>query len=262
MKNQEVDLENKALQIQCDDCDIGFKSNYHLENHMKSSQHLIKSGLDRKFKYKLNQKTTKSKLLKGAQKLPFEKYIKSNCIVIEFSDGSYLYSVLQTIESWKRSMESNSLIKTDDMEIKVTEVKHGKEVGGMCVDTLVRFEMNENKVVAHCYNTKSKILINGQGYSKFVERYLEPAVKKIIGENLLPIQNYNTVVTETLGNIKHKDVKFRPGSKLACNKCEYSSETSSNMSAHRRNLHSNVLDISDIVNKKALTSTRDNKFRL
>ena len=36
-------IENK---IQCDDCEVAFKSAYHFENHEKSSQHIIKTGLN------------------------------------------------------------------------------------------------------------------------------------------------------------------------------------------------------------------------
>ena len=256
---------NQILNAQCDDCDVAFNSSYHLENHKKSSQHLIKSGLDRKFKYKLNQKATKSKLLKGALKASFEKDVKSKCTILHFNDGSYFYSVLPTVESWKENLASNTSINVDNFEIKVIEVKPGKDIGGMCVDTLIRFEINGNKVVTHCYNTKPKILINGTGCKQFVEQYLEPYFKNCIGENLLQIQNYNNVVTETLGNAKRKDVKYRPGSKLSCNKCEFSSDTSSNMSTHKRDSHSNVMNnrssyFEAIDNTKAITSTRDNSI--
>ena len=54
-------------------------------------------------------------------------------------------------------MDSRVPFRVDNLEILVTEVKPGKEIVGMCVDTLVRFEMNGLKVVAHCYNTKPKI---------------------------------------------------------------------------------------------------------
>ena len=70
---------------QCNECDINFKSEYHLENHIKSSQHLINTGINRKFSYKLNQKTTKTKLLKGALKSPLLKELKSSCAVLNFS---------------------------------------------------------------------------------------------------------------------------------------------------------------------------------
>ena len=276
MKNQIEIIKNNKLKVvndssvevlnkQCDDCEVAFNSSYHLENHKKSPQHLIKSGLDRKFKYKLNKKKSKSKLLKGALKTPFERDEKSTCTILHFSDGSYFYSVLPTVEFWKQKMESNNSILVDDLEIKVTEVKPGKNVGGMCVDTLIRFEMNGNKVVAHCYNTKPKIFINGTGYNQFVEKYLKPYIKNIIGENLLQIQNYNKIVSETLGTTKRKDVKYRPGSKLSCNKCEFSSNTSNNMSAHKRNRHSNIMINTSsyfeaIENTKAVTSTRENSI--
>ena len=44
-------------------------------------------------------------------------------------------------------MESNTSFNVDKLEIKVIEVKPGKDVGGMCVDTLIRFEMNGNKLL-------------------------------------------------------------------------------------------------------------------
>ena len=87
---------------QCDKCEIGFKSEYHLNNHIKSSEHLFKMSMARKFGYNLNKKATKTKLLKGAAKVPFENEVKPNCIIMNFSDGSYFYSVLPAIESWKR----------------------------------------------------------------------------------------------------------------------------------------------------------------
>ena len=68
-KDNAVSNEYKGI-TQCNECEINFKSEYHLENHMKSSQHLISSGINRKFGYKLDQKTTKTKPLKGALKNP------------------------------------------------------------------------------------------------------------------------------------------------------------------------------------------------
>ena len=243
---------------QCNDCEINFMSEYHLQNHLASSKHLLRTGLNRKFGYKLNQKATKAKLLKGAQKAPFEKEIKSTCLVLNFSDGSYFYSVLPLIEFWKSKLATQDAIKSDDFEIKVSEVKPGKEIGGMCVDTLVRFEMNGNKVVVHCYNTKAKMLLNGSGFSSFSTKYLEPYIKKAIGESLAEIQNYNKVVTETFSNGKRKDLKFGPRTKLACNKCNFSSTTSANLSAHRKSAHTDIF--SSGLENRALTSTRDNSI--
>ena len=66
---QEYNVEDTM--IQCDDCEIAFKSEYHLENHMKSSQHSIKTGLNRKFGYTLNHKTAKKQATEGClQKSP------------------------------------------------------------------------------------------------------------------------------------------------------------------------------------------------
>jgi hypothetical protein len=199
---------------QCNDCEINFMSEYHLQSHLASSKHVLRTGLKRKCGYKLNQKATKAKLLKGAQRAPFEKEINSTCLVLNFSDGSFFYSVLPLIEFWKSKLATQDAIKSEDFEIKVSEVKPGKEIGGMCVDTLVRFEMNGNKVVLHCYNTKAKMLINGSSFSSFTIKYLEPYIKKAIGENLVEIKNYNKVVTETFSNGKRKNLKFGPHTKL------------------------------------------------
>ena len=35
-------INNREEIIQCSECDIGFKSEYHLENHIKGSEHSIK----------------------------------------------------------------------------------------------------------------------------------------------------------------------------------------------------------------------------
>ena len=50
---------------------------------MKSSQHAIKAGINRKFEYKLNQKNARSKLIKGAAKNPLVKEMKSTCAILK-----------------------------------------------------------------------------------------------------------------------------------------------------------------------------------
>ena len=72
MKNITISRGDKSL-VNCDECEIDFKSEYHLDNHMKSSEHSIKAGIKRKFDYKLNKKNTRTKLLKGASKNPLVK---------------------------------------------------------------------------------------------------------------------------------------------------------------------------------------------
>ena len=253
-KCQAQTREQEVSNSQCDDCEVNFLSASHLENHLTSAKHLLKIGLNRKFGYKLNQKATKTKLLKGALRGPFEKEVKSTCLVLNFNDGSYFYSVLPLIEFWKTRNAAKEVIKLGDFEIKVVEVKPGKEVGGMCVDTLVGFEVNGSKVVVHCYNTKTKMLINGAGFSSFSTMYLEPYLKKRIGDNLVMIKNYNKIVTETFSNVKRKDLKFKPGAKLTCNKCDFSAKTSTNMSAHMNSAHNDQFSGSPA--NMLITSTR------
>ena len=226
-----------------------------MKNHLvkyepKTTSVLIKSGIDRKFKYDMNQKTAKRKLLNGASKIPFVKEIKSTCEVLNFNDGSYVVSVIPLIEKWKLKQESGEPIKFKDQDIYVTEQKYGKEQGGIVVDVLTKFELNGIKVVTHCYNTKQKILVNGCGYSDFVKKYLEPYFNQSIEENMMHIQNVNKVVTETLG------------SKISCQKCEFTADDSMNMSTHRKITHTNSpkkkISYGPTEEREFVTSTRDN----
>ena len=142
VNNSEVQLlphsitQNNVKSLQCDECEIAFKSNYHLSNHVKSSHHLLKASLNRKFNYKLNKKAVKSKLVNGANKAAFTKEIKSNCIILNFNDGSYHFSVLSTIEDWKVTEVENEGLDCED--ISVTDIIPGREQSGLCVDTLLR----------------------------------------------------------------------------------------------------------------------------
>ena len=116
-----INSNDEETLVQCDDCEIAFKSEYHLENHMKSSQHLIKSGLNRKFGYKLNHKTAKNKLLKGASRNPLVKEVKSSCEILNLNDGAYFVSVLPLIEQWKLKQEAEVLFNYNDLDIYITD---------------------------------------------------------------------------------------------------------------------------------------------
>ena len=257
--NKIVSSEDQSL-AQCSECELDFKSEYHLNNHMKSSQHAIKAGINRKFGYKLNQKNSIAKLIKGAAKKPMIKEMKSTCAILNLNDGSYFYVVLPLIENWTQKNSTGESIEFEGLNIQVTEVKPGKELSGMVVDVLVKFVVGDSKVVAHCYNTKQKIMVNGSGYAYLVEKYLEPFIKRKIEENIVQIQKYNTVVTEAFGKTQRKNVRYRPGSRLSCNKCDFSADDTSNMSMHKRITHESKrkIVISNIEMNEAITSTRDN----
>ena len=229
---------------------------------MKSSQHVIKAGINRKFDYKLNQKNARTKLLKGATKNPLNKEMKSTCAILNLNDGSYFYVILPLIEKWKQTQSSGESIQFEGLDIYVTEVKSGKEQSGMVVDVLVKFVVGNDKVVAHCYNTKQKLMVNGSGYTNFVDKYLEPYLKRGIEENILEIQKYNTVVTETFGKTLRKNVRYRPGAKLSCKECDYSADETSNMSIHKRITHPSKRKIvlSKVEMNQAITSTRENSM--
>ena len=257
--NKVVSSEDKRL-VHCSECDIDFISEYHLNNHMKSSQHGIKAAINRKFDYKLNQKNARTKLIKGASKNPLVKELKSTCAILNFNDGSYFYVILPLIENWKHKNAAGENIEFEGLNIQVTEVKPGKEQSGMVVDVLVKFVVGESKVVAHCYNTKQKLMLNGSGYANFVEKYLEPCLKRGIEEKIVEIHKYNAGVNEAFGKTQRRNVRYRPGSRLSCNKCDFSADDTSNMSMHKRITHESKrkIVISNIEMNEAITSTRDN----
>ena len=91
--------------------DMDVESEDHLGRNAENYED--KSIPNRRFGYVLNQKTAKKKLLMGALKAPFEKEEKSSCLVLHFNDGSYFYSVLSIIESWKKLFASGEAIKSD-----------------------------------------------------------------------------------------------------------------------------------------------------
>ena len=147
--NKIVLSEDQGL-VHCSECELDFKSEYHLNNHMKSSQHAIKAEINRKFEYKLNQKNARAKLIKGAAKNPLVKEMKSNCSILNLNDGSYFYVVLPLIENWTQKSNNEESIEYEGLNIQVTEVKPGKELSGMVVDVLVKFVVGDSKVVVHC----------------------------------------------------------------------------------------------------------------
>ena len=72
---------------------------------------------------------------------------------------TYFFAILPLIEEWTNKKDAEESIKSEDLNIQVTEVKPGKETSGMVVDVLVKFVVGECKVVAHCYNTKQRVMV-------------------------------------------------------------------------------------------------------
>ena len=152
----------------------------------------------REFGYVLNTKRTNAKLLKGAKRasnLEIER--KSGCINFLFSDGSYHEVVLPMLRIWNKKVEE--VIKVYDFEIKVVESNQGIDESKNHVDTKLVLSVNSNHMVLHAYNSKQKLMIQGNGYESFSINCLEPLFKQKIKESLDEICNFNNDAKATLG---------------------------------------------------------------
>ena len=144
-----------------------------VEEVVKNSEIALNGEKQRFFQYELNQKQAKAKLIKGAKRIPFEIENKSCSTNLIFNVGSWNYSVLPTIQYWKQR-KGEDTCKIGSSIIRVASVKSGTEAGGKHVDTQIVFFINRDKVTCHFYNTTQLILVNGHGYLKFVQEFLEP----------------------------------------------------------------------------------------
>ena len=63
--------------------------------------------------------------------------------------------------------------------VKVSGIKSGIDVNGMCVVSQVVFFLNQDKVRLHLYNTTQRILVNGHGYEDFVKTFLKTSTQKL-----------------------------------------------------------------------------------
>ena len=140
----------------------------------------------RNFNYASNEKNLRSKLVKGAKRSPFEVVQNSTSMNMIFSLGSWNHTVIPVVKHW--SSIKGRLIKIEDNEIKVVDVKTGKDMSVKNIDSLITFYLNNERVVLHCYNTTQLILVSGFGYEQAV-CYRRAGRKKLVHLFLKPFLN-------------------------------------------------------------------------
>ena len=186
-----------------------------VEDLVKDSE-AVYLGSRRKFEYDLNDKNSKSKLLKGAKRPPFEIVKKNGSSNLIFNLGSWSKVVLPSIGYWNMNKIDmvDKMCKVGDSTIKIMSVKTGTEAGGKHVDTQIVFFINREKAVCHFYNTTQLIMVNGHGYTKLIEEFLAPYFQSKINMNIKDISTYNEQALETLGikTVKRGSVKYKKGS--------------------------------------------------
>ena len=209
-----------------------------VEDLVKDSEIVNKGEKPRNFQYELNQKQAKAKLIKGAKREAFDIEKKSSSINLIFNLGSWSSIVLPSIQYWNQ-IKGEGTCKIGSSSIRVVSVKSGTEAGGNHVDTQIVFFINRDKVTCHFYNTTQLILINGHGYSKFVEEFLKPYFLSKITKNMDEINDYNEKALESLSGkkVKRGSVKYKGGSTFPCNRCEFAARTLTSLAKHSRNEH-------------------------
>ena len=88
----------------CTVCHATFEEVSQLKEHMMKHKQMKRKT--RAFNYELNEKKAKMKLLKGAKR---EKHldveIKSTCVNVRFSDGSYHEVLLPFLREWHKQVD-------------------------------------------------------------------------------------------------------------------------------------------------------------
>ena len=176
----------------------------------------------RNLNFKLTDKTAKKNLLDGAKRIPFERELKQKCIKMKFSSGAYKEVVFPTLISWKTKL--NQTFEHKNMMIKVSELKAGYEANSKHFDTKVVFNMEMSRIVIHCYNSTQNIKVEGSGYLKFCDDYLEPMFLESIDRNVTKIQEYDEFIMKSFGPTKpvlRRSTRYKPILHFKCKSSEH-----------------------------------------
>ena len=210
-----------------------------IEKLVQESELIESVGSIRQFEFKLDEKAAKGKLMKGAKRIPFEVIKNSSSSNLDFSLGAWNNIVQPSISYW-REAKGNKTCKIDDMLVRIVDVKSGKDVSGNHIDTQIVFFANRDKVVLHCYNTTQRILVNGHGYSRFIDMFLTPYFESKINLNQDGIAQFNKNALAALGSksVKRSDVKYTGGpTHLWCTRCDFAAKSRAALMKHKKTKH-------------------------
>ena len=231
-----------------------------MEEYIKGIEMKKDSNTTITFNYELNDKTTKSKLLKAAQRTPLQIEENSTSCNLIFSAGAWVHEVLPAVQYWEQ-VQGDRACRIGDYEVRVSGVRAGKEGSGKTVNTQVVFYAGRDKIVCHLYNTTQLILVNGHGYRKFIDMFLKPFFEGKTNGNLQNINVFNASVITKLGpkTVKRSDIKYKKGSSFLCKSCDFSAKSISSLKKHKEGEHTNSFNLSNkvIVPRE---STRNNSI--
>ena len=229
-----------------------------IEENVKSSEVFKNMNASIKFDYQLSEKASKSKLLKAAKRPPIEFEINSSSSNLIFSAGAWYHSVLPSVK-YLDEVKGDKTCQIGEYNVKVGGVKLGKESNGKHVNTQIVFFAGREKIVCHFYNTTQLILVNGNGYQKFIDLFLKPFFVSKVNETLEDIENFNDEVASKLGSktVKRSDVKLKPS--YPCPSCDFAAKNLTALKKHKKTEHIMGLNLSN-KSKEPRQSTRNNSI--
>ena len=229
-----------------------------IDDHVKDSGLFKPLANERNFGYKLSDKGVKSKLMKGAKRTPFLKEENSTSTNLVFSVGAWHQVVMPSIEYWKQVKADDSCY-VGDYIIKIGGIKLENEINGKNIDTQIVFFGDRDKIMCHLYNTTQLILINGHGYRKFIELFLQPFFQTKIESCRADIQAYNDLVLDKMGpkTVKRSTVNYNSRNPFSCNRCDYTTQRVTTLNKHKKNEHTPSFNSSHLLQEHR-QSTRNN----
>ena len=96
-----------------------------IDEHIKQSEPFILKG-ERTFKYDLDDKATKAKLVKGSKRAPFLAEENSSLSTLIFSSGSWIYTVRPSVGYWNE-IQGDQTCQVGESSIKIGGIKTGKD---------------------------------------------------------------------------------------------------------------------------------------
>ena len=113
---------------------------------------------------------------------------------LQFSTGAYMEAVSPLASFWKRAEGRGEIDKvdTDGMVAKVTSIETTADNGGKTVSTVVKLDVEGEKVTVTCFDTQVFMRVQGKyQMEEFFKRALLPYLKEEISSQANQIKEIN-----------------------------------------------------------------------
>ena len=211
--------QSVSVKINCDLCEKTFDEKHHLAAHMKehTTDNIFNNG--RKFKFTLNEKKAKAKLLKGAIRgNHLEVETKSTCVNMRFSNGAYHELVLPLLRQWNNQV--GRTVEVLGCEFKIVESNSGTDISENHIDTKLALLFNGNRIVMHLYNGTQNLMVQGKFFEDFALKHLYPFFTKKIEESFDIIEKVNNNMRKMLGEGKISSKQKKNVKPFQCQYCK------------------------------------------